>query len=136
MAFFEWTDKLSVGVEQMDIQHKKLIAIINNFHNAISIGNDKSAAQNAVDGLVNYIKLHFAKEEALMQKYNFPQLEFHKQIHKRLAQQVVEYAEKLKAGQPILNLDMTMFLKSWLENHIAETDKKYGLYIAEQKQKL
>ena len=133
MAFFEWTDELSVGVEQMDIQHKKLITIINNFHNTVSMGDDKSAVQKAVDGLVDYIKMHFSEEEALMQKYNFPQSDIHRRVHERLAQDVNEYVEKLQAGQKIMGIEMAFFLKGWLENHIGETDKKYGLYIAEQK---
>jgi len=133
MAFFEWTDELSVGVEQMDIQHKKLITIINNFHNTVSMGDDKSAVQKAVDGLVEYVKMYFSEEEVLMQKYNFPQLEIHKRVHERLAQDVNEYAEKLQANQKIMGIEMSFFLKGWLENHIGETDKKYGLYIAQQK---
>jgi hemerythrin len=133
MAFFEWTDKLSVGVEQMDLQHKKLISIINDFHNTTSIGDDKSAVQKAINGLVDYVQMHFAEEETLMQKYNFPQFGIHRRLHERLAQDVNEYAGKLQAGQKIMGIEMAFFLKGWLENHIGETDKKYGLYIAQQK---
>jgi hemerythrin len=122
-----------VGVKQMDNQHKKFIAIINDFYDAVSEGQEASAIQKAVDGLVNYIKIHFADEEVLMQKYNFPQLEPHKRIHKYLTNNVNEYAEKLKSGQKIISLDMAFFLKGWLEDHIGETDKKYGLYITGQK---
>ncbi|MCE5341104.1 MAG: bacteriohemerythrin [Planctomycetaceae bacterium] len=133
MVFFEWTDELSVGVEQMDIQHKKLITLINNFHKAIDMGEDKSAVQKAIDGLVDYVKVHFIDEEALMQEYNFPQLDIHRRMHEHLARDVNEYAEKLQAGQKIMGIEMAFFLKGWLENHIGETDKNYGLYIAEQK---
>jgi hemerythrin len=133
MAFFEWTDDFSVGIEQMDIQHKKLIALINNFHNAIDIGDDKSAVQKTIDGLVDYVKVHFVDEEVLMQEYNFPQLDIHRRMHEHLARDVNEYAEKLQAGQKIMGIEMAFFLKGWLENHICETDKNYGLYIAKQK---
>ena len=131
MVFFEWTDKLSVGVEQMDTQHKRLIAIINDFHTASNKASDKSAVEKAIESLVDYVKIHFNEEESLMQKYDFPQLELHKRIHDRLVQKVNEYAIKLQTGQKILNLDMAIFLKGWLEDHIGQTDKKYGEFIAE-----
>jgi len=134
MAFFEWTDELSVGVEQMDLQHKKLIAIINEFHNAVSIdkSKDQSAVKKAVESLSDYVRTHFDDEEALMQKHNFPKLDFHIQIHERLAQKVNEYATKLQTGQKVMNLDMAIFLKGWLEDHIGQTDKMYGDFITGQ----
>jgi hemerythrin len=133
MVFFEWTDELSVGVEQMDLQHKRLIAIINEFHAAVGKRNDKLAVQKAVESLIDYVRIHFADEEKLMSQYSYPQLEIHRRLHERLSQDVWEYAEKLQKGQKILSLDMALFLKGWLENHIAETDKKYGIFITQQK---
>ena len=133
MAFFEWTDELSVGIELIDSQHKRLVSIINDFHNAADKGDTKSAIRKVVGTLIYYVGTHFADEEKLMEEYKYPQLGLHRRMHEYLTQQVAEYAEKLKAEQPILNLDMAIFLKGWLQDHIAETDKKYGIHIAQQK---
>lgn len=132
MAFFEWTEELSVKNELIDSQHKRLIGIINDFYEAVNKGNDDAAIKKAIGNLTYYVKTHFADEENLMERYNYPQLPLHKQIHQRLTQRVNEYIEKLRTGQKILSLDMAIFLKGWLENHIAETDKKYGIYILEK----
>jgi len=133
MAFFEWTDELSVGNKLIDSQHKRLIGIINDFHDTVNKGDDKAAIRKAVANLTYYVKTHFADEEKLMEKYNYPQLELHRRMHERLTQNVGGYAEKLQTGQKILNLDMAIFLKGWLENHIAETDKKISEFIAKTK---
>lgn len=133
MAFFEWTDELSIGVEQIDSQHKKLIGIINEFYKAINNGSSEDAIRTAVGNLINYVGTHFADEEKIMEENNYPEIELHKQIHRRLTESVLDYAQKLGAGQKILNLDMAIFLKGWLENHIAQTDKKIGLFLASQK---
>ena len=130
MAFFEWTDELSVGNELIDSQHKRLIDAINDFCDSINKGNDKAVIQKAVDNLTYYVKTHFSDEEKLMGEYGYPQFELHRRMHERLMQSVHRYAEKLQAGQKILNLDMAIFLKGWLENHIAETDKKIGIFLA------
>lgn len=133
MAFFEWTDELSVGNELIDSQHKRLIGFVNDFHDAADKDNNEAAIRKAVGNLTYYVKTHFSDEENLMEKYDYPQLELHRRMHERLTQRVGQYAEKLRAGQKILNLDMAIFLKGWLEDHIAETDKKIGEFIAKIK---
>jgi len=133
MAFFEWTDELSVKNELIDSQHKRLIGLINDFYEAVNKGNDETAIRKAVGNLTYYVRTHFSDEENLMKKHNYPQLELHRRMHERLTERVSQYAEKLQTGQKILSLDMAIFLKGWLENHIAETDKKIGEFIAKTK---
>lgn len=38
MAFINWSDKLSVGVQQMDMQHKRLVELINELYEAMNSG--------------------------------------------------------------------------------------------------
>ncbi|MGB8226367.1 MAG: hemerythrin domain-containing protein, partial [Sedimentisphaerales bacterium] len=78
MAFFEWTDELSVGNELIDSQHKRLIGFINDFYNAADKDNNEAAIRKAVGNLTYYVKTHFSDEENLMEKYNYPQLELHR----------------------------------------------------------
>ena len=132
MAFFEWTDKLKVGVELIDSEHKQLIAAINDFYNAVHKGDDEAAVKKAVGHLVYYVKTHFADEEALMEKYNYPNLAHHKKIHEMLTKRVAHYVEKLQKKEKILSHDMAIFLKGWLENHIAETDNRIGDFLKDQ----
>lgn len=133
MAFFEWTDELSTGIELIDSQHKHLVSVINDFYDAVSKGNDEKAIRKAVGNLTYYVRTHFSDEENLMERHNYPQLQLHRRMHERLTEKVRRYAEKLQTGQKILSLDMAIFLKGWLENHIAETDKKIGDFLVKTK---
>ena len=133
MAFFEWTDKLAVGVELIDSEHKKLIAAVNDFYNAVHKGDDEAATRKAIAHLVYYVKTHFADEEAIMEKNGYPHLAHHRKIHEMLTERVAQYVDKLKKKQKILSLDMAIFLKGWLENHIAETDNRIGDFIRNKK---
>jgi hemerythrin-like metal-binding protein len=133
MAFFEWTDSLAIGVELIDSEHKKLIAAVNDFYNAVHKGDDEAATRKAVAHLVYYVKTHFADEESLMEKCNYPRLAQHRKMHEMLTERVARYADKLKKKEKILSLDMAIFLKGWLENHIAETDNRIADFIKNQK---
>ncbi len=134
MAFIEWTHELSIGVDEIDRQHKKLINIINEFHTAVNQKKKEDAIRLAVGNLISYIGTHFTAEEKLMEENNYPQIHLHKNIHNYLTEEVLRYAKQLGEGQKILDLDMAIFLKGWLENHIAETDKKIGYFLANKKQ--
>jgi hemerythrin-like metal-binding protein len=133
MAFFEWTDKLAIGVELIDSEHKILIAAIDDFYNAVHKGDDEAATRKAVAHLVYYVKTHFSDEEALMEEHNYPQLAHHRKIHEMLTEKVAHYADKLQKKQKIHSLDMAIFLKGWLENHIAETDNRIADFIKTKK---
>ncbi|OQA04086.1 MAG: Bacteriohemerythrin [Planctomycetes bacterium ADurb.Bin401] len=132
MAFFEWTDELSIGVEKIDSQHKRLVEIINEYYEAAQSGQSEQAVREAVGKLINYAGTHFADEEKLMEEKNFPQIDLHKQMHKRLTEDVINFAEKLAKDEKIFSLEMAVFLKGWLENHIAQTDKKIGHFLTNQ----
>ncbi|HBG27007.1 MAG: hypothetical protein A2Y10_20175 [Planctomycetes bacterium GWF2_41_51] len=133
MAFFEWSDELSIGVESIDSQHKRLVTIVNEYYEAVQSGCSEQAVRDAVGKLINYAGTHFADEEKLMQDKKYPQIDLHKQMHKRLTEDVIRYAEKLGKGKKIFSLDIAIFLKGWLENHIAQTDKKIGIFLSDKK---
>ena len=133
MAFFEWTDALAIGVEPIDSQHKRLVAIVNEYYETVQSGDSEEAVRKAVGKLINYVGTHFADEEKLMQEKKYPHFDIHQKMHNRLTEDVIRYAEKLGKGKKIFSLDMAIFLKGWLENHIAQTDKKIGIFLSDKK---
>ncbi len=72
MALIIWDKALSVGVNEMDDQHKKLIEIINNLFEAMKIGMGRETLNYVFSGLIDYAKKHFFDEKELMKKYSFP----------------------------------------------------------------
>ncbi len=125
MALFEWTDTLSVQIDSIDAQHKKLIDLINNLHDAMRAGKGKDVLGATLDELINYTRYHFNYEEGLLQKAGYTDFANHKGEHVKLTQQVIDLNEKYKTGNAVLTIEVMNFLKSWLSTHITGTDKKY-----------
>ncbi len=67
MSFTTWDSKCSVDVDEMDSQHKKLIAIINDLYKAMMSGRSQDVAESTLDELIRYTIDHFSAEEELMQ---------------------------------------------------------------------
>jgi hemerythrin len=130
MAFMDWSESLDVGIGSINEQHKKLVGLVNDLHDAIGKGEGKDALGKTLDGLIDYTKTHFAYEEQLFSKTGYSDAASHKQEHDKLCATVVDVQEKFKAGGGDLSGEVMTFLKDWLLNHIQGTDKKYGPHLS------
>lgn len=129
---FEWSDAYSVGVQEIDEQHKELVALLNQLHVAIQEHHGSEASRRILDDLADYTKTHFKLEESLMRVSNYPDFELHKQNHEDLIGQVHDLQLKLDAGQGAITFELLHFLKVWLTRHINEADKRFGEYFMHQ----
>jgi len=132
MAFMQWQDSYSVGVPAMDIQHKQLVALINQLYEAMRTGKGEAAMQNILPALVQYTKTHFNSEEKFMHDAGYPNIAAHQALHHKLAQQVNDLMDKFKSGKMVPTVSVATFLKDWLINHIQGQDKQYGAFIAQR----
>lgn len=129
MAFIAWSPAFSVNIKQFDDQHKKLVVMINELHDAMIEGRGKETLGEILNELITYTATHFADEEALMVKYTYSDLANHNAIHESLVNQVLELQQMFISGQTIITLDVINFLRDWLVMHIQGDDKKYGAYL-------
>lgn len=73
--------RYSVGVQEMDAQHQKLVVLINRFYDSIKDGGATSEVEAVLNELLIYVDVHFSSEEDYMKTINFPDLEAHKVNH-------------------------------------------------------
>ena len=129
MALIIWNSGYSVGNEEIDTQHQKLIEIINTLHDAMRIGKGKEIIEKVLDELTNYTIFHFAIEEKLFDLHKYPGSLIHKKNHSDLVAKVIAFKENYFNGSSLLTLDLMNFLKDWLVNHIAKSDKEYTAFF-------
>jgi hemerythrin len=129
MALIAWNDKLSVQVRQFDDEHKKLIVMVNQLHDAMKEGKGKQVIGDVLNGLIAYTKNHFAAEEQLMKAHGYPDYDKHKKEHNQLTMTVLDLQKGYQAGSAPLSQSVMNFLKDWLTNHIQGVDKGYGPFL-------
>lgn len=126
----EWSDKLSVGVERIDHEHKKLVALLNELHRALQAGTGEGALGGVLDGLIQYASYHFAHEEELFLRSNYPGYEKHLRQHKALTAKVLEIYADFQSGSATVRPEQVLeFLKNWLSQHIMGSDRDFGMYL-------
>jgi len=126
----EWYDNYSIGVEEIDRQHKELVHMVSRLQSTLAGGDINQEVGNALRFLVDYTKRHFSDEEKFMQSINFAELAHHKELHKKLINDVVLILMDIKKGKAIDPLAFIDFLTDWLINHIRYEDKKIGKSLA------
>ena len=129
MALFNWNDSYSVSIKAIDEQHKVLIGLINDLHDAMKIGKGKEVLGPILEELVNYTVYHFGHEERLFTSNGYPDSANHKATHVKLIQQVKDIKNDFDNGKTVLSMEVMNFLKDWLGNHIMGTDKKYVPFL-------
>lgn len=131
--FVEWTNDLSVGIEEIDEQHKIIVNLINRLFDETVAHQANSGVMNEIlHELVEYTVIHFAVEESLFRIFHYPGTEAHTRHHDELKAQVVDIQKKVNKGEAQVNTELLMFLKKWLTNHIQQEDKLYGPFLLKQ----
>jgi len=129
MAIMEWSPTFSVKVKKFDDQHKKLVELVNQLHDAMKAGQGNAMLGVVLQSLINYTATHFKDEEQMMQANGYPDLARHKSEHEKLVKQVLDLQQKFLAGGSVLTMTVMSFLKDWLVTHIQGEDKKYGVFF-------
>jgi len=130
MALFEWTDDFVIGIEMIDEDHQLLVSLINQLHAAIEANQDRDIIASVLTVLTEYTCTHFAREEKLLEKSDYPNLAEHREKHRDLSGQVIEILRRYNENETAdIPTETLIFLKEWLTKHILGTDMAYRPYV-------
>jgi len=127
-----WGDKLKIGIDQIDEQHKELVKMVNELHRAMKMKIGAKEAGQILTRLADYTVYHFKNEENLFEEHQYPERDAHKQYHDKLVGQVLEFKKEFEEGRAALSMDLMQFLTDWLRDHIMVTDKSYAPFFREK----
>jgi hemerythrin len=128
-ALFIWNPTYETGIKSIDLQHKKLVDILNELYDAMGKGHANEMLGKILDELIQYTIVHFATEERLFKQHGYPEFVAHKKEHDDLTAQVKKLQADFKSGKITLSMQVATFLKDWLKVHILQTDKKYVAFL-------
>lgn len=125
MQTINWSDEFSVGVEEMDTQHKKLLAMINRLIEEQHTLTDPKTIAELLTGMVDYAEEHFRAEEYLMAEYDYDRKASQESQHKAFVDKTVSFLSASDIGPNILSNALLDYLGSWLVGHILTEDMQY-----------
>ena len=132
MKDLAWDDLLSVGVDEIDDDHRKLVSLFNILNHSVTQGDDQEYLEAVLEELINCTVWHFSHEERLMLKYGYGAYEEHKAVHKELIKSALALQLKIREEGSLVSSEDIEFLEHWLTEHILTADMKMGDYLAMQ----
>jgi hemerythrin len=127
-CLIHWDDQYSVGVAEIDAQHKRLIATIQVLAQSITDGTEAATLEGIFSELGEYAQTHFDTEERYMRWFAYAGYDEHKQEHEKFKQrlaQLIQERRSTRGREDDLSFELIDFLCDWLKNHLLELDRKY-----------
>lgn len=131
----EWNDGMSVGISEIDVDHKRFISLINEFNRAIVDRMDLSEIKKRLQLILDDAERHFDHEERLFKKWEYPDADNHANKHAQIIKALHATMEKfmsydlmsgwIAAGQAVKDILIT---------HILAEDMKYAEYYRNSRQ--
>jgi len=122
VRYLRWNDALNTGDETVDSQHRELFALVNDLNATTLIEPDEDATAAALNRILSYVTTHFATEEALMVRTDYPNIGCHRSIHNEFAAAAQDLVDKRARGEGMTIAQLATFMEQWLETHITEED--------------
>jgi hemerythrin len=129
-TLFEWNDSFLIGIEELDHEHKVLIDDINKLHDEMVGNEEKLKIQEYLGEIYVHMQAHFALEEHVMKKNDYPFYDEHKREHEQFLEDYTECMVQFLNGADISAKDpIEECLKQWIVEHITTSDKKMALMV-------
>jgi len=126
-----WGQVLSVDVDEIDEDHRKLVSIFNILNHALMERASADYLAAVLEELINCTVWHFSHEERLMLEYDYAAIEEHKAAHRELVDSAKALQRKiLQADKTLVDEDLE-FLERWLTEHILTDDMRLGAYLSQ-----
>jgi hemerythrin-like metal-binding protein len=129
MAALPWSDTYLVNVAVIDDQHRRLAELVNRLHAYLEAGEPGTGVYNLLTELIGFTRLHFATEEELMLKHEYPDYATHRAAHKEVLAQLLallaRFQDRLSVDfEPSNDID-----DDWVTRHLLERDLDLGRFL-------
>lgn len=126
-----WTDDLTVGIDEIDNQHKALFEQLEKLLDACVAGREREEVVTMLCFLDQYVVAHFAAEEKLQQESGYPGYEKHRAEHEEFMRRINRFVEEVSAAAPsrdfVLRVNQTLI--DWFTSHILTVDREMSEFL-------
>lgn len=127
-----WDEGFSVGVSEMDRQHRRIIDIINSLIEKQDIGVDSEIISDTLIMMLEYANEHFRREEQYMLESGYPDYSRQRREHNEFRKRTAFFSIDTIRHKTAIPKEVLAYLKEWWVNHILNADMKYKTFFIER----
>lgn len=126
-----WGHVLSVEVDEIDEDHRKLVDLFNILNHSLMDGESPEYLAAVLDELINCTVWHFSHEERLMLKYGYEELDEHRSMHQELIKSAKALQQEVAQENKAIADEDVEYMERWLTEHILTDDMRLGGFLAQ-----
>lgn len=124
----EWDESISVGVPQLDEDHKRLLGILNDIEDHQDDDVKSEPISLIIEQVREYASSHFRREELYMQSIAYPGYDDHKRSHKQFMEKTAALCIDVMNQKQDTPKDIHQFLCTWVTEHTLREDQRYKAF--------
>ncbi|BCS53974.1 bacteriohemerythrin [Geobacter sp. SVR] len=129
-----WDDTLTLGIDEIDSQHRELFDRFNALSQSFANGDRTHGLRDLLDYVNTYLKDHFPVEEEIMERHNYPKLQEHRNLHVDFLNEIKDLEAKINREGETHTLSLVVYKKllQWMIRHIKNYDREMVVFIKER----
>jgi hemerythrin len=124
MSVLQWREEFSVGIEEVDHEHRELIELIRGLQEDLLQGADTDKVIEVLGEIFAQISAHFALEEKMMRRTQYPAYADHKEDHETLLDDLRDIMDDVEDDGVLDESQLTDDLDRWFSDHFKTHDAK------------
>ncbi len=132
MPIIPWEEGFALGINEIDEQHKKMLAIINKLYDVFESKKytDQFEIESIIREMTEYAIYHFKTEEKYLNEFGYEKTEEHIGIHNLYRAKIEEWHKRYNENKDTaVFFEITNFLHDWWIWHINNTDRAYVPFL-------
>jgi hemerythrin-like metal-binding protein len=130
VTLLEWRENFSIGIAEVDHEHRELIGLINSLHAALGTERAGERVEAFLGEIFADIAAHFALEERVMRERRYDALAEHKADHERLLDQLRDMMDEQAEGAELDDAQFGGQLAEWFSGHFRTHDARFHRSLA------
>lgn len=129
MTLLTWNHACTIGIRAMDDQHAILMDTLNDLRLTLVHGGGREQMDEGLGRLLGFTRMHFISEERLLEAHDYPLVIGHREVHRRLLNQLETAAQRSSRHDEIQSRTLLLFLRDWYLGHLEGMDRDYALWL-------
>jgi hemerythrin len=130
MSLIEWKDEFNLGIEEVDSEHRVLVALINALHDAMSAGAGRADIVEGISQIHTLVAAHFLREEAFMREARYMAYAEHKEDHELLLDALLGMLDRVGRDGDYDEAGLAADLQYWFSEHFRTHDARLHCHSA------
>jgi hemerythrin len=130
VGLIAWRDEFTIGLPEVDHEHREMISMINALHESLGPVPDVERIVAALGEIHARIAAHFALEEREMRNLKYTYASEHKDDHERLLDDILDIIDAVESPNDYDPEALGWRLSKWFTEHFRTHDARLHHWLA------